>query len=57
MTTAEKKLVNHRLSVLELAGIMGNVSEACQRMKMDRTSFYEPACRQTGIKDAFKHTV
>jgi len=41
MTTAEKKLAHHRLSILELAETLGNVSEACRRMKMDRTSFYE----------------
>lgn len=35
------KLAYHRLSVLELAQALGNVSEACRRGGMDRTSFYE----------------
>lgn len=56
MTTAEKKLVNHRLSVLTLAEALGNVSEACRRRGMDRTTFYEYKRRfQThgleGLKD------
>lgn len=36
-----EKLARKRLSVLELAERLGNVSEACRRMGMDRTSFYE----------------
>jgi len=56
MTTAEKKLVNHRLSVLTLAEALGNVSEACRHRGMDRTTFYEYKRRfQThgleGLKD------
>lgn len=56
MTTAEKKLAHHRLSVLKLAEMLANASEACRRMKMDRTSFYEYKRRfQThglaGLKD------
>lgn len=56
MTTAENKVVNHKLSVLELAKALGNVSEACRRRGMDRTSFYEYKRRfQThglvGLKD------
>ena len=35
------KLVHRRLTVLELAERLGNVSEACRRGGMDRTSFYE----------------
>jgi len=38
---AELKLAKQRLSVLELAERLGNVSEACKRRGMDRTSFYE----------------
>ena len=41
MTTAEKKLVKHRLSVLELAQALGNVSEACRRRGLSRSRFYE----------------
>jgi transposase InsO family protein len=37
---AETKLARRRLSVLELAEALGNVSEACRRSGMDRTSFY-----------------
>ena len=56
MTTAEKKVVTQRASVLELAKILGNVSEACRRRGIDRTSFYEYKRRfQThgidGLKD------
>jgi len=36
-----EKLARKRLSILELAERLGNVSEACRRMRMDRTSFYE----------------
>ena len=36
-----EKLARKRLSVLQLAEILGNVSEACRRSGMDRTSFYE----------------
>ena len=38
---AATKLAEHRLSVLELAKELGNVSEACRRRGLDRTSFYE----------------
>jgi len=41
MTTAEKKVVNQRLSLLKLAEILGNISEACRKRGIDRTSFYE----------------
>jgi transposase-like protein len=36
-----KKLAIQRLTVLQLAEQMGNISEVCRRTKMDRTSFYE----------------
>ena len=56
MTTAEKKVVKQRLSVLELAQALGNVSEACRRRGMSRSQFYEYKRRfQThgieGLKD------
>lgn len=35
------KLARQRFSVLEMAEALGNVSEACRRGGMDRTSFYE----------------
>lgn len=35
------KIAHQRLSVLQLAEALGNVSEACRRSGMDRTSFYE----------------
>ena len=35
------KLAEQRLSVLDLAQELGNVTEACRRRGMDRTSFYE----------------
>jgi transposase InsO family protein len=54
--TAEKKLVQHRLSLLELAQALGSVSEACRRRGVSRTRFYEYKRRfQThgmeGLKD------
>jgi len=38
---AQTKVAKQRLSVLELANKLGNVSEACRRRGMDRASFYE----------------
>jgi transposase-like protein len=35
------KLAQSRLSVIELARELGNVTEACRRRGLDRTSFYE----------------
>ena len=35
------KLARKRLSVLEMVEALGNISEACRRGGMDRTSFYE----------------
>jgi len=35
------KIAKQRLSVLELAERLGNITEACRRRGMDRTSFYE----------------
>ena len=39
--TAEKKLAYQRLSLLELAEMLGSVSEACRRRGVSRTRFYE----------------
>ena len=54
--SAEEKLARQRLSVLELAEALGNVSEACRRRGVSRTQFYEYKRRfQThglaGLKD------
>ncbi len=54
--TAEKKLAHQRLSLLELAEMLGSVSEACRRRGVSRTRFYEYKRRfQThgieGLKD------
>ncbi|MBX6773265.1 MAG: helix-turn-helix domain containing protein [Chloroflexi bacterium] len=38
---AATKLARQRLSVLELAEALGNVSEACRRRGMTRSQFYE----------------
>jgi len=56
MTVAEKKVVRHRLSALELAEVLGNVSEVCRRRGISRSQFYEYKRRfQThgleGLKD------
>lgn len=37
----EEKLAKRRLSVLQLAESLGNISKACRHAGMDRTSFYE----------------
>lgn len=36
-----EKVARQRLSVLQLAQTLGNVSQACKRAGMDRTSYYE----------------
>jgi len=41
MTQLEQKVAKHRLSALELAEALGNVSEACRRRGVSRTQFYE----------------
>ena len=41
MADAEVKLAKQRLSVLELAETLGNVSEACRRRGLSRNQFYE----------------
>lgn len=38
---AEEKLARQRLSVLELAEMLGNVSEACRQRGVSRSQFYE----------------
>jgi transposase InsO family protein len=54
--TAEQKLSRQRLSVLELAQTLGNVTKACRQRGISRTQFYEYKRRfQThgleGLKD------
>ena len=54
--TAEEKVARQKLSVLELAHTLGNVSEACRIKDVSRTQFYEYKRRfQThgleGLKD------
>lgn len=54
--TAEEKLAHQRLSVLQLAEMLGNVTEACRQCGISRTQFYEYKRRfQThgleGLKD------
>ena len=39
--TAEEKLVHQRFSVLQLAEMLGNVTEACRQRDISRTQFYE----------------
>jgi ACT domain-containing protein len=51
---AEQKLARQRLSVLELAEALGNVSEACRRRGISRTQFYEYKRRfQTMVSKGF----
>ncbi len=37
----KKKVMKQRLSALQLAEALGNVSEACRRRGMSRNQFYE----------------
>ena len=39
--TADEKIAHQRLSVLELAQALGNVSEACRQRDISRSQFYE----------------
>jgi len=39
--TADEKIAHQRLSVLQLAEVLGNVSEACRQRDISRTQFYE----------------
>ena len=39
--TAKKKLAQKRLTLLQLAEKLGNVSKACQLHKVSRSQFYE----------------
>ncbi|RMG85937.1 MAG: helix-turn-helix domain-containing protein, partial [Chloroflexi bacterium] len=53
---AQEKLARQRLSALQLAQALGNVSEACRRRGISRSQFYEYKRRfQTygleGLKD------
>ncbi len=38
---AEKKVIKHKFSVLELAETLGNISSACRQKGVSRTQFYE----------------
>ena len=56
--TADEKLARQRMSVLQLAETLNNVSEACRQRGVSRTQFYEYKRRfQThgmqGLKDKF----
>ncbi len=48
--TAEEKVARHRLSVLELAQVLGNVNEACRRRGMTRTQFYDDKRRVSAAR-------
>lgn len=37
----ENKIIKHKMSVLELARTLGNISDACRRRGVSRTQFYE----------------
>lgn len=53
-----EKLAHRRLTVLELAERLGNVTEACRRGEIDRTSFYDWKRRfQTHGLDGLKDLV
>jgi transposase InsO family protein len=54
--TADEKIAHQRLSVLQLAEALGNVSEACRQRDISRTQFYEYKRRfqthgMAGLKD------
>jgi hypothetical protein len=47
-----KKIARQRLSVLELAQALGNVSEACRRRGISRTTFYD--YKQRFVQEVWK---
>lgn len=40
-STSERKLAEHRMRMLQFAETLGNVSEACRKMGISRSQFYE----------------
>ena len=56
--TAEKKLAHKRLTLLQLAEKLGNVSKACQVMGMSRDTFYryKSAVEDGGVEALFERT-
>jgi ACT domain-containing protein len=38
---AENKIIQHKLSVLQLAEALGNITQACKQRGVSRTQFYE----------------
>jgi len=52
---AMKKVIRHKMSVLELAETLGNITEACRRRDVSRTQFYEWKRRyQTHVMEGLK---
>jgi len=37
----ENKIIQHKLSVLQLAEALGNITQACKQRGVSRTQFYE----------------
>jgi DNA-binding phage protein len=54
---AAEKVARHRLSVLELATALGNMSQACRQRGMTRTQFYEYKRRFQPQAVSLCHTV
>ena len=53
---SEKKVIRHKMSVLELAETLGNITQACKRRGVSQTQFYEwkrrfPTHGMEGLKD------
>lgn len=50
---AATKVAQQKMKVLELAEVLGNVTEACRQHGISRTSFYEYKRRfdEHGLKD------
>ena len=41
METKDKKIIRHKMSVLDLAKTLGNITQACKQRGISRTQFYE----------------
>ncbi len=52
-SSAAIKLAKQRLSALQLAEALGNVSEACRRRGISRTQFYEYISRPVRLYTVF----
>jgi transposase len=55
--TTQEKLINHKLSLLELAEYLKNVSQACKINGVSRQHFYDikKSYEEHGLKEKSRH--